>query len=625
MKIINTLLNLPRPQKRVIQVTIDCILITGCYISAMWLRLDSWEFARSPETWYVLGGVIPVSLGVFIRTGFYRAVLRYIGFQATYTVALGIVASAVTMFIISQLFGWFVPRSVPIIYSLLAIVTIGGSRLVWRSAYTQFHAPRRMAVAVYGAGSAGRQVVASLRSGQEHGPVLFLDDDTNLKGAMISGLPVYSPDLLEPIIAQNDIKVVLLALPELSRAKRQTILTRLEPLPVQVQTIPDMGDLVSGRATLEDIRAVPIEDLLGRDPVPPRPELMAADVTGKTVMVTGAGGSIGSELCRQLLALAPTQLVLLEQSEFNLYQIEQELLGLIECHSYAVVLQPILGSVQHPVRVEAILQMFQVQTLYHAAAYKHVPLVEANIPEGIRNNVFGTLNLAKAAIAAKVNAFILISTDKAVRPTNVMGATKRLAELICQAYAAEQTTTRFSMVRFGNVLGSSGSVIPRFRAQIANGGPLTVTARDITRYFMTIPEAAQLVIQAGAMAKGGDVFVLDMGASVRILDLAQRMVRLSGLVPWIKEEDPPADIEIIFTGLRPGEKLYEELLIGDVTSETTHSRIQSAKELCLPLDELQRILDELHEAAKGQDTPRLLTILQQAPIAYCEDIQNETP
>jgi len=616
MNVLDALLSLSRPQKRMIQVAIDCVAITGCYALAMWLRLDSWSFAYNPETWYVLLWVGPVSLGVFIRSGLYRAVLRYVGFQAVYAVALGVVASAFTMFVVSQFFGWFVPRSVPIIYTFLAFVAIGFSRLFWRTAYAQFHAPKRAAVAVYGAGHVGRQAVASLTSGQEYAPVLFLDDTPNLKGTTIQGLRVYPTDDLEKMISLYDIEVVLLASPEMSRAKRKTILSQLESLRVKVQTVPDMADLVSGRASIEDIRSVPIEDLLGRDPVPPRPELMRADVSGKSVLVTGAGGSIGSELCRQLLPLSPKRLVLLEQSEFNLYQVEQELAAQLARESHSVTIESVLGSIQHPRRIEALLNRFEVETIYHAAAYKHVPLVEANLPEGIRNNVVGMMNLANAAIAANVTACILISTDKAVRPTNVMGATKRLAELICQALAAEQSGTRFSMVRFGNVLGSSGSVIPRFRSQISAGGPVTVTVREMTRYFMTIPEAAQLVIQAGAMAKGGDVFVLDMGEAISILDLARRMVRLSGLTPWIKGEDDPADIEIVFSGLRPGEKLYEELLIGDEDKATDHPRIRSATELSLPWSELRLLLKKLEAAARDQDSDNIREILIGASIGY---------
>ena len=625
MVFFNKLLGLPRLQKRLIQILIDCVLIMACFNLAMWLRLDSWAFFFDPDTWLVLVWVVPVTLLIFIRTGFYRAVLRYIGFQATYTVVSGIFASALTMLLVSQVFDWFVPRSVPIIYLLVATVMIGGSRLFWRVLYTEFHAPPRAAVAVYGAGSAGRQVVASLRSAPEHAPVMFLDDDKNLEGATISGLRVYSSDQLEELFSANGIEVVLLALPDLSRAERQEILQRIEPLSVQVQTIPEMGDLISGRASIEDIRAVSVEDLLGRDPIPPRPELMTASVTGKSVIVTGAGGSIGSELCRQLLDLAPKSLVLLEQAEFNLYQIHQELSEQIAQNGLGVELFPILGSVQHPSRTEAILRQYDIDTIYHAAAYKHVPLVEGNIAEGVRNNVFGTRNLAQAAVAAGVEAFILISTDKAVRPTNVMGATKRIAELICQDFAAMQDATRFSMVRFGNVLGSSGSVIPRFRNQIAAGGPVTVTDPEITRYFMTIPEAAQLVIQAGAMAKGGDVFVLDMGEPVRILDLAERMIRLSGLTPFIAPSEAedgearaeqPGDIEIVFSGLRDGEKLYEELLISGDTEETTHPRIMTAHEKQLSSADLARFLEQLLDTVQTQDDAQVCALLTEVDIGY---------
>lgn len=616
MWFLNYLLHLPRHKKRGIQVAFDCVIIATCYLLAMFLRLDSWAFLENRSIWYVLIPVIPVTIFVFIRMGLYRAVLRYIGGQAASTVMIGVLISAVTMFASSQVFGWFVPRSVPAIYALLAMVLIGGIRVIWRGIYAQAHAPARAVVAIYGAGPAGRQVAASLRNGVDYVPKLFVDDDPTLTGSEIAGLKVFAGDSIQRLIPQHGIEIILLAMPQLSRSERQRLLTQLEPLPVQIQTVPDLDDLVSGKATLSDFQDVSVEDLLGRDPVPPRPELLAINITGKSVMVTGAGGSIGSELCRQIIALSPDKLVLLEQSEFNLYRIEQELSETLAQQNLNVALHPVMGSVQHPQRTRAALDRFNVQTVYHAAAYKHVPLIEDNAVEGVRNNIFGTQNLAQAAIAAGVQAFILISTDKAVRPTNIMGATKRMAELVCQALAETQSTTRFSMVRFGNVLGSSGSVIPRFRQQIQAGGPVTVTSSEITRYFMTIPEAAQLVIQAGAMGKGGDVFVLDMGDPVRITDLAQRMIRLSGLTPWVRGQDPEGDIEITFTGLRPGEKLYEELLIADNASQTAHPRICSAQETRLTWPELGKIIDALAAAAEAQDAAQIRAVLIEAPLGY---------
>ncbi len=614
MAILNKLLLLPRWAKRVVQVVLDIITISACYVIAMWLRLDSWAFARDLDTWLVLLPVLPVSLLVFARLGLYRAILRYIGNQIIKTVAIGILSSAAVMLVASQTFDWFVPRSVPIIYALLAIIAIGGTRLFWRALYAQYHAPRREAVAVFGAGDSGRQVVASLRNGSEYVPVIFLDDAPALKGAIISGLRVYSPKDLGVVLERYSITTVLLAVPRLKRSDRQAIIELLEPWPVRVQTIPEMSDLVAGRAGWDEVQPVKIEDLLGRNPVPPQPELMAATIAGKTVLVTGAGGSIGSELCRQILTQNPKKLVLFEQSEFNLYRIEQELRGALDAEGSLVELHPMLGSVQNEHQVLSALRTFQVQTVYHAAAYKHVPLVEANVVEAIQNNVFGTLNVAKSSVVANVEAFILISTDKAVRPTNVMGASKRLAELICQALATHTDLPRFSIVRFGNVLGSSGSVIPLFLEQIENGGPVTVTSPNITRYFMTIPEAAQLVVQAGAMAEGGEVFVLDMGEPVEIVELAKRMIRLSGRTPWIDGKDAPGDIEIRFTGLRAGEKMFEELLISENSMSTQHDQIRAARERVLDQDALDQILDALR-AAKDSET-NIREVLANAPLDF---------
>jgi FlaA1/EpsC-like NDP-sugar epimerase len=417
---------------------------------------------------------------------------------------------------------------VPFIYAMLALLTIGGVRFALRAVYLKGQLRHKDRVLVYGAGAAGRQLVVSLRLGNEHEPIAFVDDAPHLHDAFIQGLKVYAPGKVPRLIGDYGVDKVLLAIPSATRARRREILEALEPLAVPVQSIPGMADMVSGKAQVAEVRDVAVEDLLGRDPIPPSESLMGANITGKVVMVTGAGGSIGSELCRQILLQAPRQLLLLESSEFSLYRIEQELTQEAKRQGLSVPVKALLGSVQHRRRLEEAMFRFGVQTVYHAAAYKHVPMVEHNVVEGLRNNVMGTLSSAEAAIASGVESFVLVSTDKAVRPTNVMGASKRLAELVCQALGDHQAGTRFSMVRFGNVLGSSGSVVPLFRRQIAQGGPITVTHRDITRYFMTIPEAAQLVIQAGAMARGGDVFVLDMGEPVKIAELAAHMVRLSG-------------------------------------------------------------------------------------------------
>ncbi len=619
-KFLHPLFRLPRPHKRAIQLLADAGLITLSFLLAMLLRLDSWAFVAEPRIWWVLPVVIPVSLAIFMRLGFYRAVIRYMSMKAVKTVAAGVGASALALLVVNYLFHLPVPRSVPFIYAMLALLTIGGVRFALRALYLRNQLRYKTRVVIYGAGAAGRQLVMSLRHGQEYEPVGFVDDAPNLEGAFIQGLKVYAPVELDRLIQDYGVEKVLLAIPSASRARRRAILERLEPLDVPVQTIPGMADVVAGRAEINDLRDVAVEDLLGRDPVPPEPELMGANITGKVVMVTGAGGSIGSELCRQILRQAPAQLLLLELSEYSLYRIEQELLQIAREEGIDCPVKALLGSVQHRNRVQKILATFQVQTIYHAAAYKHVPMVEHNVVEGLRNNVMGTLETARAAVEAGVESFVLVSTDKAVRPTNVMGASKRLAELVCQAMARAQNGTRFSMVRFGNVLGSSGSVVPLFRRQIAAGGPVTVTHPEITRYFMTIPEAAQLVIQAGAMARGGDVFVLDMGEPVKIAELAGRLIRLSGLEPCYPGTDggdqSRGDIEIRYSGLRPGEKLYEELLIGENVSETRHPRIMTASEISLEWGEMEGLLETLFDACLMFDAPRIRELLVQAPLGY---------
>jgi FlaA1/EpsC-like NDP-sugar epimerase len=471
-------------------------------------------------------------------------------------------------------------------------------------------------------------LLVSLKHGSEYAAVAFVDDAAAIQGRVIDGCEVYPPSALQELIESEGIEIVLLAIPSATRARRRAIIERLEPLKVRVQTIPGVADLVSGRTTVSQVRDVAIEDLLGRDPVVPDQSLLDANIRGKSVMVSGAGGSIGSELCRQIVRQLPTVLVLLEVSEFALYTIHQELLDITRRERIKTELVPLLGSVQDQSLVETAQRRFGVKTVYHAAAYKHVPMVEHNVAEGVRNNVFGTLAMARAAINAGVDAFILVSTDKAVRPTNVMGASKRMAELVCQALARQQCGTLFSMVRFGNVLGSSGSVIPLFRRQIDAGGPITVTHPEITRYFMLIPEAAQLVIQAGAMARGGDVFVLDMGEPIRIVDLAERMTKLAGLKPnfvnFVKssdasDRDGDADIEITFSQLRPGEKLHEELLIGRNVMPTSHPRILTATEMAMDWTELAPLLDQLSDVCATRSIPELRAALRSAPIGYAPE------
>lgn len=491
--------------------------------------------------------------------------------------------------------------------------------MIIRSLVAQANNKSKKKVLIYGAGSAGRQLALALRSSESHHVVGFIDQDKTIVGTMIMGLNVYDALIIDNIVEKYNVGQVLLAIPSASRAKRKQILGSLMHLSAEVLTIPNMEDIVEGRAKIDELKDVEVEDLLGRDPVSPQQSLMEANIKDKVVMVTGAGGSIGSELCRQIVRQKPKALVLFELSEFGLYQIDRELNNLVEREGLSLQVIPLLGSVQRINRLATTMKSFNVQTVYHAAAYKHVPLVEYNVVEGVRNNIFGTYYAAKAAIEAKVESFVLISTDKAVRPTNVMGTTKRVSELGLQALATQQNAlengTRFCMVRFGNVLGSSGSVIPLFKKQIAVGGPVTVTHEDIIRYFMTIPEAAQLVIQAGAMGKGGDVFVLDMGEPVRIADLARNLIQLSGLE--VKNSDNPyGDIAIEFSGLRPGEKLYEELLIGDNVQETAHPRIMTALETYLPIDEYLELLEKLDHACHNFNHAEIRQLLLDAPTGF---------
>lgn len=611
------LLSLSRPQKRILQVIADCILLVGSFILAMGLRYDSFFFLSDPRIWVAIGVTLPVTIFLFAITGFYRAVIRYISSRAFVTIARGIAVSAVFLFVISQLFTLAVPRSVPGIYAMIALISVGGLRFLLRELFRRELRRALKPVLVYGAGTSGQQLVASLLRGNDYLPLALIDDNPALQGTEVNGLRVISAKEMPPLIENFGIDLALLAMPSAPRSRRREIIEHLAELDVRVRTLPKMEDIIAGRARMSDIIDVSEEDLLGRDPIAPVPELMSANIKGKVVMVTGAGGSIGSELCRQILREAPHDLILLEQSEAALYMVQMELLALCGTLTNPPRLHCVLGSVQSERRLRDTLAHHSVDTVFHAAAYKHVPLVEENVAEGVRNNVFGTKTVLEAAIASGVSSFTLISTDKAVRPTNIMGASKRLAEMVCQAYAEVQPSIRISIVRFGNVLGSSGSVIPLFRQQIQAGGPITVTHPDITRYFMSIPEAAQLVIQASAMARGGDVFLLDMGQPVRILDLAMRMAALSGLRPYL-ETEPGAegDIAIRITGLRPGEKLYEELLIGSDSQRTKHQKIMMAQENFLPLATLAPLLDALDRATEEEDIDAVKALLLQAGTNY---------
>lgn len=639
------LVRLPRRYKRLIQVSTDVVLVWAALWLAFLVRLGNFTFVDPLGGHAWLFGIAPlIAIPFFIRFGMYRAVMRYFGNDALMAIVKAVTLSALLLALAVY---WrtdapkVIPRSMVFNYWWLSLFLIGGLRLMmrqyfmgdWFSADSLTKFKGRDAslpkVAVYGAGAAGNQLAAALRLGRGMRPVAFIDDDPNLYNRSIAGLRVYSPKHIQQMIDEMGADEILLAIPSASRARRREVLETLEHYPLHVRSVPGLMDLASGRVKVEDIQEVDIADLLGRDAVPPQQALFEKCILGKVVMVTGAGGSIGSELCRQILLNKPQTLLLFEHSEFNLYSIHIELERTIERASLPVKLVPILGSIRNPERLLDVMRTWQVETIYHAAAYKHVPMVEHNVAEGVLNNVLGTMNTAQAAVQAGVANFVLISTDKAVRPTNVMGSTKRVAEMILQALSRETAPvvfnadgavhyvnkTRFTMVRFGNVLGSSGSVIPRFYQQIRSGGPVTVTHPKITRYFMTIPEAAQLVIQAGSMGQGGEVFVLDMGKPVKIAELAEKLIHLSGLSVR-SEKCPHGDIAVEFTGLRPGEKLYEELLIGDNVSPTEHPMIMRADEEYVTWDALRGVLKKLLKAVEQDDYPQVRVLLREVVSGY---------
>ncbi|CAM3790057.1 polysaccharide biosynthesis protein [Ectopseudomonas alcaliphila] len=637
------LIGLSRRSKRLLQVAADIIIIWVALWLAFVVRLGDLEGAQPFGDHAWLFACAPaLAIPVFIRMGMYRAVMRYFGNDALKSIFKAVSLSAL---LLALMVYWYrdpdvlIPRSMVFNYWWLSLMLVGGLRLTMRQYFMGDwldplgrraevgHGVSR--VAVYGAGTAGNQLVAALRLSKAMRVIAFVDDDPGVANRVIAGVKVYRPKHIKQMIDETGADEILLAMPSISRARRREILDALEPYALHVRSVPGFTDLASGRVKVEDIQEVDIADLLGRDAVPPRQDLFERCIKNQVVLITGAGGSIGSELCRQILASGARTLLLFEHSEFNLYSIHAELQQRIERESLPIKLVPILGSIRNFERLFDILQTWRVNTVYHAAAYKHVPMVEHNVAEGVLNNLVGTLNAAQASIKAGVANFVLISTDKAVRPTNVMGSTKRLAEMVLQALSRESAPvlfgddsgvhrvnkTRFTMVRFGNVLGSSGSVIPLFREQIKQGGPVTVTHPNITRYFMTIPEAAQLVIQAGSLGQGGDVFVLDMGEPVKIADLAEKMIRLSGL-SVCDELHPHGDISIEFTGLRPGEKLYEELLIGEDVKPTEHPMIMRAEEDMLPWDELKARLQELLAAVSEDDYARVRVLLRETVHGY---------
>lgn len=608
----------PRTAKRLVVIALDVVLAIFATWVAYSLRLDGLHRPAEAQWWvYAIAPVLAIP--IFIRFGLYRAIFRYTG-----QVALVATGKAVGLYalVLSALLMWhqwpMVPRSLGLLQPLVFLVLVGASRAFARFWLAELDAKSRGVsgrLLIYGAGDAGAQTAAALGVARQYELIGFADDDVSMAGRSLNGLPVHSGQQLAQLVESKRITDILLAMPNATRERRNQIIESLQGLPVHVRTLPSMADLASGKVTVQDIHELDIEDLLGREPVQPNVDLLAKDLAGQVVLVSGAGGSIGGELTRQIALQQPRQLLLLDHNEFGLYAIHQELEAICAAQQLQVELIPLLGSVTNPERLRAVCETYRPVTVYHAAAYKHVPMVEDNPGEGVRNNVFGTLNLAQAAAASGTKRFVLISTDKAVRPTNVMGATKRVAELVLQALADANTGTCFSMVRFGNVLGSSGSVVPLFRKQLAAGGPLTVTHEEVTRYFMTIPEAAQLVLQAGAMGQGGDVFVLDMGQPVKIMDLARRMVQLSGLS--VRDAaHPTGDIEIAVIGLRTGEKLYEELLIGDNPQPTAHTRIMKAHEPFMPWAALQQELQVLEAAANANDAAAIKAFMSQHVLGY---------
>ena len=610
--IIRSIASLPRRQKQIVLVLMDiCVLPLMMWLAyAIRLARPNVQVMQGLDAWYIYVGICGIA--IFALLGIYRAIVRSFNEDYLLRILIGTFIQIVALYTIKKLNVAFIPMSIPLMYGFMLFSYMWWSRAVIRYATLKTFAKKqsRKRVAIYGAGLAGQQIAAALNRSDDYLPVCFIDDKRSLQGQSLSGLKIYSPKKAQAKLGKFGIEEVLLAMPSVGRARKKEIIESFDTADVKIMELPGVTQLVDGKVKVSDIREVDIIDLLGRDPVPPKPELLEKNIKNKVVMVTGAGGSIGSELCRQIVKHQPKMLVLFEMSEFALYSIDREL------QASDIQIIPVLGSVTNQQKLERIIQEYKVQTVYHAAAYKHVPLVEANPFEGIYNTSIGTQRSVDAAVNQNVETFVLISTDKAVRPTNVMGASKRMAELYCQGLASTNPKTQISIVRFGNVLGSSGSVVPLFKKQIAQGGPVTVTHPEVTRYFMTIPEAAQLVIQAGAMGTGGDVFLLDMGEPVKIVDLAKQMIRLSGFRAI--DENGIGDIEIQFTGLRPGEKLYEELLIdAENVEKTEHERILKSYEKFYEYLEVSQIFTQLKHYRHDDDLNELFRILKKYVDGYC--------
>jgi len=613
---IQAALNLPRKAKQAIMLLFDSIALVVILLASFTIRLGYWYFPENDLIWILFGAPV-LAVPIFVRFGLYLSVVRYIGFTALWRVAQAVSLYALLWGLVCFMTGtdiaYFsvgIPRSIILINWMLSLLVIGGSRMFARWFLTTeslLTEDSKNNVIIYGAGSTGRQLSNALQQSIEYNHVAFVDDDPVIQSSYINSIPVESTSKLASLIKEKKVNQVLLALPSISRKQRNEIIEKLRSLPVEVRSLPSVFELAEGKVIIDNLLEIDISDLLGRDLVKPNDKLLKINIVDKVVLVTGAGGSIGSELCRQIVLLKPKKLVLFDISESSLYQVEQELINI---NMPDIEISAVIGSVTDLKRMKKIFNYFGVQTIYHTAAYKHVPLVEYNQSQGVLNNCIGTKLAAEAAIAEKVETFVLISTDKAVRPTSTMGATKRVAELVLQAFAKLPHNTCLTMVRFGNVLDSSGSVIPLFKKQIKKGGPVTVTDINMVRYFMTIPEAVELVIQAGAMGKGGDVFVLDMGEPVKIYDLAVKMIQLSGL-QILDDNNPDGDIEIMYTGLRPGEKLYEELLVGNNVIKTENKLIMRANEEMIDWENLKPILNELNEASINTELARIRELLIQ--------------